>query len=722
MSSEQLADGVNPLDAELAATWDILKGYSGRDTDLGIARRFGGSAAAYSLRDIGAMNGRVVKVRRDVDGDGTDKEEDFSANQVSSGALEDWVNGKLESTLPADVDTAAAAYSLRKVKASYSGNAVRIRRSSDDVEVNVAFDSDDKVSASSAISNTTEEGGEIGSTSATDLNGFLNEKLTVGVAVEGGSGGSRPDSFSNATNSSFTATVTDTAGGYFPYKSAAGDAVTVSFDLVLSGGASPSINTSLGVDTVATRAAGTAYSSSGSYTFTLNCNASADHIRFADSDDGTFAVTNFIVTSHTHQGFVHTWYDQAGSNNAVQDTAGNQPKIAESGSLIADGIDFDGSDDFLQTNSGVSITSSSDLSFSTVYKSDVTSTAQSVLSQEDGTGTGRLWLGLRSNNDIASFIGGSEKVLFSGGSSTNETLTSIIFDDSASTLDGFKNSSTGTQGTSVNMEASDGKVNIGEGKSSNERFNGTMKEIIIYLSDQTDNRFKIESNINNYYSLYTFQGNGFVETWYDQSGNGNNVTQGTDSRQPKIVENGSILKEGDNPTMKFDGSDDFLQIGSQVLSNSSSGAVGLYAVVNSTASQAGYVAGSASDDSGGKRGASIYAATTKFVLSNGISASTSSQDNIPITNGSSVLVSACYNNNAANTLQKNSSATGYADGSAAYDFLASSSFTIGHRNRSAGTNPATNLTGTISEVLAFNSDTTSDRDEIQSEIQNYYNL
>ena len=64
MSSEQLADGVNPLDAELAATWDVLKGYSGRDTDLGIARRFGGAAAAYSLRDIGAMNGPVVKVRR----------------------------------------------------------------------------------------------------------------------------------------------------------------------------------------------------------------------------------------------------------------------------------------------------------------------------------------------------------------------------------------------------------------------------------------------------------------------------------------------------------------------------------------------------------------------------------------------------------------------------------------------------------------------------------
>ena len=92
MSSEQLADGVNPLDAELAATWDVLKGYSGRDTDLGIARRFGDAAAAYSLRDIGAMNERVVRVRRDTGGGaGDDDEEDFSANQIASGALEDFV-------------------------------------------------------------------------------------------------------------------------------------------------------------------------------------------------------------------------------------------------------------------------------------------------------------------------------------------------------------------------------------------------------------------------------------------------------------------------------------------------------------------------------------------------------------------------------------------------------------------------------------------------------
>ena len=173
MSSVQLGSGFNTQKGNLGGAFDILSGASGDYTDLGIARRFGDAVAAYSLRDIGAMNGRVVKVRRD-SGETTDPEEDFSANQVSSKSVEDWVNGKLESTLPADVATAQGSYSLRKVKDSYSGNAVRIRRSSDDIEVDVAFDSDGKVSASSTITNVAEEGGESGQTTDTTLGDFIS--------------------------------------------------------------------------------------------------------------------------------------------------------------------------------------------------------------------------------------------------------------------------------------------------------------------------------------------------------------------------------------------------------------------------------------------------------------------------------------------------------------------------------------------------------------------
>ena len=47
---------------------------------------------------------------------------------------------------------------------------------------------------------------------------------------------------------------------------------------------------------------------------------------------------------------------------------------------------------------------------------------------------------------------------------------------------------------------------------------------------------------------------GFVSTWYDQSGNGNNATQITTTSQPKIVDAGSLVTGG----LDFDGVDDVL--------------------------------------------------------------------------------------------------------------------------------------------------------------------
>jgi hypothetical protein len=80
-----------------------------------------------------------------------------------------------------------------------------------------------------------------------------------------------------------------------------------------------------------------------------------------------------------------------------------------------------------------------------------------------------------------------------------------------------------------------------------ETFEGTVAEFIIYASDQSANRFKIESNINNYYGIYTAAEDGFVETWYDQSGNGNHAVQdAVEGYQPKIVSAGSFILERPN--------------------------------------------------------------------------------------------------------------------------------------------------------------------------------
>jgi hypothetical protein len=61
--------------------------------------------------------------------------------------------------------------------------------------------------------------------------------------------------------------------------------------------------------------------------------------------------------------------------------------------------------------------------------------------------------------------------------------------------------------------------------------------------------------------------NGFVTTWYDQSGNGRNATQTTAVNQPQIVQNGSIIFFNQKPTLQFNGSN-FYRSSNGVLNNS----------------------------------------------------------------------------------------------------------------------------------------------------------
>lgn len=73
-------------------------------------------------------------------------------------------------------------------------------------------------------------------------------------------------------------------------------------------------------------------------------------------------------------------------------------------------------------------------------------------------------------------------------------------------------------------------------------------------SDNTEQDFtaaQIESG-----SIVSFcgAGNGFVTTWYDQSGNNRNLAQSSASLQPQIVSNGVLVTKGTKPAIDFNGS------------------------------------------------------------------------------------------------------------------------------------------------------------------------
>ena len=72
-------------------------------------------------------------------------------------------------------------------------------------------------------------------------------------------------------------------------------------------------------------------------------------------------------------------------------------------------------------------------------------------------------------------------------------------------------------------------------------------------SDDTTQNIGFINNVLDTASLLTFVGanNGFVKTWYDQSGNGRNATQTDNNLQPQIVNAGTVIVENTKPTISF---------------------------------------------------------------------------------------------------------------------------------------------------------------------------
>ena len=80
-------------------------------------------------------------------------------------------------------------------------------------------------------------------------------------------------------------------------------------------------------------------------------------------------------------------------------------------------------------------------------------------------------------------------------------------------------------------------------------------------SDNAEQDFGFSSNVLDTASLLTFcgVGNGFVTTWYDQSGNALNFTQATAINQPQIVSAGAVITQNSKPALLNDGVNDSLR-------------------------------------------------------------------------------------------------------------------------------------------------------------------
>ena len=92
---------------------------------------------------------------------------------------------------------------------------------------------------------------------------------------------------------------------------------------------------------------------------------------------------------------------------------------------------------------------------------------------------------------------------------------------------------------------------------------GTSNPVVVRVrrdNDDTEADFTAAEVSDGSLAAWVGAGNdGFVQTWYDQSGNSSDATQSIYARQPQIVSSGSVVLEAGKPTLQFDGNNDRLQ-------------------------------------------------------------------------------------------------------------------------------------------------------------------
>ena len=314
--------------------------------------------------------------------------------------------------------------------------------------------------------------------------------------------------------------------------------------------------------------------------------------------------------------FVETWYDQSGnSNNAVQATTANRPKIYDgaTGAVIVENgkpsVYFKVNDRYENITASISTLHSA---FAVAKSPDQN---RKQIYGFGGAGAYQNFeFGFWNTTLSQTFIGNGSSYNEYGSSQTPNTDVNLF----SNIYNGATYKAYADTAASVNVsetKTSSAALSIGARNS----FTMYVSELILYSSDQTANRTGIETNIGGYYdiplaglldkytgaaagyslrrlsSTYTgsaikvqdtvggatldvgFDSNGeldtaaivayggsndvFVETWYDQSGNGNNSTQATSANRPKIYDGATsaVIVENGKPAVQFDGSNDTLQ-------------------------------------------------------------------------------------------------------------------------------------------------------------------
>ena len=243
-----------------------------------------------------------------------------------------------------------------------------------------------------------------------------------------------------------------------------------------------------------------------------------DEQDFTASGISSGALVDFVGSGN--DGFVETWYDQSGNNrHSIQDTKARQPIIVEAG-VFQDGLKFTHTD----TTNGKRLfvprtTADLGTEFALVWVGKVTSSTSSISTILGATrnvvsfATGTVGLCIKSNTGTSYFINEqttSAREILSQSSVITLNEDSVVFanyDDASALLSVDGSTSTATFSSPVLTRAKNLGIMNATGNSTaqyrtQESPTGICREVLVYDTNQTDNRVALETNINNQYNLF----------------------------------------------------------------------------------------------------------------------------------------------------------------------------------------------------------------------------
>ncbi len=220
----------------------------------------------------------------------------------------------------------------------------------------------------------------------------------------------------------------------------------------------------------------------------------------SNGDLDTTAISAFCGTAN---GYVTRWWDQStNANHADQATDASQPQIYNGTAVITENgkpaLNFQS--DVLFTSGSITL---SDGAFFSLAVGTTNGSGNNVLFASDASP--RIGQFVRTSNTTSQTIGfnsGGGAKTRSGPNVGTDTQFLIIGQCTGTLLSCIANGTAGSAASHTNRTDA-GVLFIGARNTGGDMHNGYIQEAIHYADDQSSNRTGIESDINDYFSIYT---------------------------------------------------------------------------------------------------------------------------------------------------------------------------------------------------------------------------